>query len=117
MDKNVLDILELSFTISGTIVGIGGIIFGFWQYFRITKLRKVTNDHVRSLYRDSQRILQLAVDQKIKDITEKGISIKHSVILLDITNRNLNIERIDKLKEKGILTEGEANEYKNFSSD
>ncbi|MHB8278213.1 MAG: hypothetical protein ACYDIA_11235 [Candidatus Humimicrobiaceae bacterium] len=108
---------NLLFNILGLIIGFGGIVFGVLQSSRIANIRKIVNDYVKGLYRDSQRILQLAIkEQDLQAIVERGIAIKYSVIRLDIINRNLNAKRIDTLKENGILTEDEAKEYKHLSS-
>ncbi len=99
---------------SVTLLGFG---FGIWQYKSASNLKKVVNDNVRGLYRNSQRILQLAVKREDHNaIAESSHALKHNIIRLDIVNRNLNIKRIDKLMNENVLTEGEANEYKLLSS-
>jgi hypothetical protein len=97
-----------------TLIGFG---FGIWQYKSASNLKKIVNDHVKGLYRDSQRILELAKGHKeYSTIEEKGRTLKYSIIRLDIVNRNLNIKEINKLNRRGIITKEEADEYKRLSS-
>ncbi len=97
--------------------GLAGFGFGIWQYKNASNLKKVVNDNVKGLYRDSQRILELAKkDKNDSAITESSRLLKYSIIRLDIANRNLNMKKIDKLLEDKVFTVGEAEEYKRFSS-
>lgn len=99
------------------IFGVIGFGFGIWQNRSASNLKKVVNDNVRGLYRESQRILELAKNKKDHSGIEEGSrALKYSIIQLDMVNRNLNNKKIDQLLEKEILTEGEAHEYKLFSS-
>jgi len=101
-----------------SLLGIIGIAFGIWQYKRASNIQKIVNDHVRSLYNDSKKILEFAKKQNnYQTIAERARAIKSSIIGLDIINRNLSRKKIDQLKEKGNLSSEETEEYKKFSSE
>lgn len=100
-----------------TLVGLIGIAFGVWQYKRASNIQKIVNDHVRSLYNDSKKVLEFAKKKNnYQTIAERARAIKTSIIGLDIINRNLNRKKVDQLKNKGSLSPEEAEEYKKFSS-
>jgi len=100
-----------------TLVGLIGVAFGVWQYKRASNIQKIVNDHVRSLYNDSKKILEFAKKKNnYQTIAERARAIKTSIIGLDIINRNLNRKKIDQLKNKRSLSPEEAKEYKKFSS-
>jgi len=100
------------------IIGLFGVGFGIWQYKKSAHIQKVVNDHIRGLYYDAKKILEFAKKQNnYQVIAERARAIKSEVIRLDIINRNLNRDKIEKLKKQDKLTNEEADEYKNFSSD
>lgn len=99
-------------------IGLIGVSYGIWQNRKATHIKKAVNDKVKGLYKDSQQIISMAKNKTISygEIAERGRKIKENIIQLDITNKNLNFEDIDKLKDKGILSPAEAEEYKRLSS-
>lgn len=110
--------LAMLIDLLGLFIGILGIAFGVWQYQQNATLKKIVNDHVRGLYKNSKKILEFAKkENNYQTIAERARAIKESVVRLDIINRNLSHDDIDSLREKKRLSEDEAREYKTFTSD
>ncbi len=101
-----------------SLLGVVGIAFGVWQYKRASNIQKIVNDHIRSLYNDSKKILEFAKKKNnYQTIAERARAVKNSIIGLDIINRNLSRKKINQLKDRGSLSPEEAKEYKKFSSE
>lgn len=98
-----------------TLFGVG---FGIWQYKKYTNLRKIVNDYIRGMYVDAKKVIEYCSNKEnIQQIETRTRAIKHNLIRIDIINRNLNKDKISLLSQKNIMTEEEAMEYKNFSSE
>ena len=102
----------------GLVIGLSGFGFAIWQYKKYTNLQKIVNDSIRGLYFDSKKAIEFCSNKNnIQQIAERIRTIKHNLIRLDITNRNLNKDKISLKEENNEFTKEEAEEYRNLSSE
>jgi len=106
---NVIEIINTS----ASVLGIAGFGFGIWKYKTSSDRRKIINDSVKRLYKDSKQLLEKSRGTIQEDDVR---SMKKSIIQVDIANRNLSSKKISRLIGKGIFSENEADEYKKLVS-
>lgn len=105
-------------SLGGILVGILGIGFAVWQYKKYTNLHKIVNDYIRGMYVDSKKIIENCSNKdNIQQIESRTRAIKHNLIRLDIMNRGLNREKIERYGKDGKFTNEEVKEYREFSSE
>ena len=82
-----------------------------------SKVKKILDNYIKGLLEDSKKLTNIAQKQKNTELKTETDSLRQKMVTLDIVNRNLTKDKIEKLEKEEKLNKTEAEEYKKLTSE